>query len=216
MNRRFIMFLLGIALIVFVGLLMAVLLITPVERLSENPEFQEISTSLDAASVEIQMMIQQEEPPQDDPDPLPQDEVYLEPTEPEPEVLPEPEPPVLLTLEEILPRYVEGATVLQQVAEEQLAELIDNLVEEYYALPPEERSKLTVKTGLATKYISLAKDLEARIDDIFYHMIGEMEAQLEENQLQTDPAEELVEEYELQKSERQKDILEKAMIASQE
>lgn len=226
MKKWFIVPILGVVLIATACvLLQQAVMPQDKEQVYEDPDFLEITATLDEASDEIMEAIQEEvveveETSQISPSGVDEVETESDADVSDVDVImeqeaPSEEPP-RVSIDEILPRYTEGLTVLKDVAERQLDELIDNLVEEYYALTPDERSKIMVKTTLATKYVALAKDLERRIDDIFYHMIGELEAELVDHELPLSVAGDLRDEYEDQKVERQKELLQKAMIASQD
>ncbi len=201
-----------------------------------EPAYQEISDSVDQESKEILDRIQEakEHPKSAD---IHSDEnvevVADQPEEARPSRQPavEPEQPVAaqidpvgeaaepakpakeLTVEEILPPYEEGLDFLRNLAVEKLDRLIHNLIDEYIAMDPDEREKLSSKTALAAKYIGLAKDLEARIDGTFYHLMDQLEAELIANSQTTESVNNLTEQYQEEKELRRNELLKKAMAA---
>jgi hypothetical protein len=121
------------------------------------------------------------------------------------------EPVQELTVEEILPPYEDGLDFLRNLAVEKLDMLIQNLIDEYNAMDPQEREKLSNKTALATKYIALAKDLETRIDGTFYHLMDQLEVELLANKQSTESVKTLTKQYLDEKELRRNELLKKAM-----
>lgn len=109
----------------------------------------------------------------------------------------------------IVKKHTELFTNLKNEYEIKINEFIEKGKTEYLSLSEEERKKQKLKLGI--KYLKLGRALESECDEKFYGLLDQMKKELKENDLKMDSADEAEKQYKTEKSERRKQLLEKAM-----
>lgn len=111
---------------------------------------------------------------------------------------------------EILERYGILFKALEEEAELEIGNLVDEAKAEYSATEESQRT-LVFKLELMNKYLKLGNALEEAFDQRFYETLDGMEAALQTNDLETEVLKDLEKMYGTQKNERRKALISQAL-----
>lgn len=109
----------------------------------------------------------------------------------------------------IIEKYQAAFFVMKEGYQGEINELIARGKKEYADLPPQD--KKTAKLTMALKYVKLGNALEAACDDSFNKVLEQMQRELAEKGLPVNGVKEAKNQYEKEKSERRKNLMDKAM-----
>ncbi|BEP30369.1 hypothetical protein [Helicovermis profundi] len=117
---------------------------------------------------------------------------------------------IKISKEAIITKYEAMFIELQKQSSILLNDLIAAAKTEYMSYSEKDRSKLTTKVKLAGKYLALAKELEKRIDKIFYNVLDKMKEELINNNYNADIIKKYEDDYKSQKAAKSKELMSKA------
>lgn len=109
----------------------------------------------------------------------------------------------------ILDKYQAAFLTMKQGYESEIHRMISRAKMEYEALSEQEKKK--AKVTMALKYLKLGNALEDACDDSFNKVLEQMQRELAENGLPVNAVKEAKTQYEKEKSERRKLLMDKAL-----